>query len=122
MQKRVRFALVAVAVLGLLAAAIFAVYRASQEVPEFYAKEISVPADTQEKDSDLLLQQATSLHNDLHRIGRWRQVFKAQTINAWLAVDLPRNHPTLLAAGMHEPRVHIGPQGITMACQIDRGG
>ena len=23
---------------------------------------------------------------------------------------------------MHDPRVHIGPQGITMACQVDRGG
>ena len=54
--------------------------------------------------------------------GPWRQVFKAQTINGWLAVDLPQNHPTLLPKGMHDPRVHIGPQGITMACQVDRGG
>jgi hypothetical protein len=23
---------------------------------------------------------------------------------------------------MHDPRVHIDPQGITMACQVDRGG
>jgi hypothetical protein len=122
MQKKTRFALLAVAVLSLLAAAIYAVYHASQQVPEFYAKELSMPAEAQEKDSDLLLQQATTLHNDLHRIGRWRQVFKAQTINAWLAVDLPRNHLILLPAGMHDPRVHIGPPGITLACQIDRGG
>ena len=93
MRKKTRFALLAVAVLSLLAAAIYAVYHASQQVPEFYAKELSVPADAQEKDSDLLLQQATTLHNDLHRIGRWQQVFKAQMINAWLAVDLPRKPP-----------------------------
>ena len=54
--------------------------------------------------------------------GRWRQVFKAQTINGWLAVDLPQNYSTLLGGGMHDPRVQIGPQGITLACQIDRGG
>ncbi|MGO9115918.1 MAG: hypothetical protein ACLP9L_42470 [Thermoguttaceae bacterium] len=122
MRKRVRFALLAVATLGLLAAAIYAIYRASQQVPEFYAKELSIPAEAQEKESDRLLQQATVLHNDLHHIGSWRQVFKAQTINGWLAVDLPRNHPTLLSRGMHDPRVDIGPQGITMACQVDRGG
>ncbi len=112
MRKTVRFALLAILVLGLLAvAAIFAVYRASQQVPEFYADEIAVPAEAQEKESDLMLRQVTTLHNDLQGKGRWRQVFKAQTINGWLAVDLPRNQPTLLPKGMHDPRVHIDPAG-----------
>ncbi len=119
-MKKARIAIVAVALLGLLAA-IYAIYLASQQVPEFYAKELSVPPSSQEKDSDLLLVQGTNLQNDLHRIGRWRQVFKAETINAWLAVDLPRNFPTLLSPGMHEPRVHVGPEGIKMACKVDRG-
>ena len=69
-----------------------------------------------------MLQQATTLHNDLHRIGRWRQVFKEETINGWLAVDLPRNQANLLPHGMHDPRIAIGPQGITLACQVERGG
>ncbi len=122
MRKRVQYALLAIAVPGLLAASIYTAYRASQHVPGFYAKELSVAVETQEKDSDLLLQQATALQNDLYRAGPWRQVFKAKTINAWLAVDLPRNQSALLPAGMHDPRVYIGPQGITMACQADRGG
>ena len=85
-------------------------------------KRFPSPPEAQEKESDLMLQQVTTLHNELQVKGRWRQVFKAQTINGWLAVDLPRNHPTLLPKGMHDPRVHIGPQGITMACQVERGG
>jgi hypothetical protein len=124
MRKRIRFVLVAAVLLGLMAAAMCAVYRASQHVPEFYAEAISVPAEAQEKESDRMLQQITTLHNELQGKGAWHQVFKADTINGWLAVDLPRNHPTLLPKGMRDPRVHIGPppQGITMACQVDRGG
>ena len=123
MRKRVRFALIAIVVLGLiLAAALYVVFRASQQVPAFYTEAISIPAQAQETESDRMLTQITALHNELQGKGRWSQVFKAQTINGWLAVDLPRNHPTLLASGMHDPRVHIDPQGITMACQVDRGG
>ncbi len=122
MRKRVRFTLIAVVVLGVLGAAIYAVYRASQQVPEFYGKALSIPVEAQEKESDLLLTQITTLHNELQDKGPWQQVFKARTINGWLAVDLPRNHPTLLPKGMRDPRVHIGPQGITLACQVDRGG
>jgi hypothetical protein len=122
MRKRFRFALIAFVVLGLLAAAGFAVFHASQQVPEFYTEALFLPAENQEKESDLMLKQVTTLHNDLQSKGPWQQVFRAQTINGWLAVDLPRNHPTLLPRGMHDPRVHIGPQGMTMACQVDWHG
>ena len=121
MPKKFRFALITVVVLGVLAAAIYAVYRASQHVPPFYVEAISIPAQTQEKESDRMLRQITTLHNELQGKGSWRQVFEARTINAWLAVDLPQNLPTLLPPGMRDPRVQIGPQGITLACQVDRG-
>ncbi len=117
-----RFTLIGIALLVLLVAGIFVIYRATQQVPKFYADELSVPVETQEKSSDLMLKQATTLYNDLQTNRRWSQVFQAQTINGWLAVDLPRNNPTLLPAGMHDPRVHIGPEGITMACQVERNG
>ena len=122
MWKKLRFALIAAVVLGGLAAAIYATYRASQQVPEFYDEALAIPVETQEKESDLLLTQITTLHNEVQNKGRWSQEFKAQTINAWLAVDLPRNHLALLPNGMHDPRVHISPQGITLACQVERSG
>jgi hypothetical protein len=122
MRIRVRFALIAILGLGLLAAAVYAIFHASQQVPQFYSEALSIPVEAQEKESDLMLKQVTSLHNELQGKGAWQQVFKAQTVNAWLAVDLARNHPALLPKGMHDPRVHIGPEGITLACQVDRGG
>ena len=122
MRKRTRFALLAGVVLVLLAAAIAAIYRASQHVPEFYAQAIAVPPQSQQDDSERMLKQVTALYSDLQDRGRWQEVFKAQTINGWLAVDLPQNHPTLVSGGMHDPRVEIGPQGITLACQFDRSG
>ncbi len=61
------------------------------------------------------------MHNDLQRRGQWQENIEAKTINAWLAVELPRNHPDLLPSGMRDPRVHIGPEGITLACRVDRG-
>jgi len=122
MRKKARFTLIVVTVLGVLAAAAFAVYRALQHVPDFYAEAISIPPESQAKESDHMLQQVTKLHNDLQLQGRWQHVFKTQTINGWLAVDLPQNHPTLLSHGLHDPRVRISPQGMTMACRVDRGG
>jgi len=68
-----------------------------------------------------MVRQVTTLHNELQAKGAWTQVFRAETINGWLAVDLPQNHPALLPQGMHDPRVRIGPEGITMACRVDRG-
>ena len=121
MRNKARFTLFFLALLGLLAAAVLALYHASQQVPAFYAEAVSIPAASQENESDLMLQQVTTLHSKLQGKGAWRQEFKAQTINGWLAVDLPLNHPTLLPKGLHDPRVQIGPQGITLACQVDRG-
>jgi hypothetical protein len=122
MRKRYRFAILAAILTGIVAAVLFVFYRASQQVPEFYAREVAVPAATQEAASDLMLQQATMLYNAGQQKGAWSQMIKAETINGWLAVDLPRNHPGLLPGGMHDPRVHIGPDGLVMACQVERGG
>jgi hypothetical protein len=122
MRKRYRFAILAAIILGILVAILFAVYRASQQVPEFYVREISRPTQAQEEASDLMLQQATRLYNAGQQKGRWGQAVKADTINGWLAVDLPRNHPDLLPRGFSALRVHIGPEGMTLACQVERGG
>jgi hypothetical protein len=122
MRKRRLIGIVVLIVLSVLAAAILGVYRASQHVPEFYSKEVAIPASSQEEASDHMLKQATELQNALYRKGRWGQVFKAETINGWLAVDLPRNFPHLLPRGVHDPRVHIDSDGITMATQIERAG
>jgi len=120
MWKVVRYTLIAVVILLAVAGiGVFVFYRATQHVPDFYTQELAVAPETQESDSDLMLKQATTLHNELHRRCQWKEVITAKAINAWLAVDLPKNHPELLPPGMHDPRVRIGPEGITTACRLD---
>jgi hypothetical protein len=89
-------------------------------VPAFYADELAVAPATQEKDSDHMLNQATTFYSGLQKSGRWQQTFEAKTVNAWLAVDLPRNFPDSLPPGIRDPRVHITPNGITFAFRLDR--
>jgi hypothetical protein len=121
MSKALRYSLTALVVLLLIAGGVlFALYRAARQVPKFYAKELAVEPATQEKDSDQMLQQATTFYSDLQRRGRWQETFEAKTVNAWLAVDLPRNFPDALPSGIHDPRVQITPEGITFACRLDR--
>jgi len=123
MRKPLRYGiLIALIVLVVAGAAAFVLYRAALHVPVFYAQELAVAPETQEEESDRMLQQATSLHADLHRGGSWQQVFEAKTVNAWLAVDLAQNHPDLLPHGIHDPRVRIAANGITLACRLDRYG
>jgi hypothetical protein len=122
MRKALRAAIaISLAVLVVGAAFGYALYRAAQSVPHFYTEEMAVTPQIQESDSDRMVQQATSLHEDFHRRGPWRQTIQAKTVNAWLAVDLPKKLPDLLPQGARDPRVHIGPEGITLACRVDRG-
>jgi hypothetical protein len=123
MPKPLRYSLIAVAVLLMAAGGVFYVlYRAAQQVPKFYTDELAVVPETQEKDSDHMLQQASTFYSDLQRACRWQETFEAKTVNAWLAVDLPRNFPDSLPPGISSPRVRIAPEGITFACRLDRFG
>ena len=122
MPKILRYSLIGLLVaLFAAGAAIYGLYRATQRVPSFYTAELAVATQIQEKESDRMLRQALTLHNNLQRRCQWQENIEAKTINAWLAVELPRNHPDLLPSGMRDPRVHIGPEGITLACRVDRG-
>ena len=123
MSKVLRYSLTAVVLLLLLAGGVlFALYRAAKQVPKFYTDELAVASITQEKDSDHMLEQATNFYSDLQHACRWQETFEAKTVNAWLAVDLPRNFPDSLPPGISDPRVRIAPEGITLACRLDRFG
>ena len=119
MSKVLRYSLTAVVVLFLLAGGVlFTLYRAAKKVPKFYTDELAAAPATREKDSDRMIEQASTFYSDLQRTCRWQQTFEAKTINAWLAVDLPRNFPDSLPPGISDPRVHIGSEGMTLACAL----
>jgi hypothetical protein len=108
----------ALALLLVLAVALWLLYRATQQVPEFYQQALaaSLPPAQLRAASDQLERQALELHNGARRLGRWQAVFTAQELNAWLAADLPQKFPQALPAGARDPRVQITPQHLQFAC------
>ena len=53
----------------------------------------------------------------MHTAGRWRTIWTAEQINAWLAVLLPQKLPGKLPREFVDPRVAIDRGGITLACR-----
>lgn len=105
--------LIVVASAGLLLAlgSGLAVYRASQQVPEFYQQAIAADTSQQAVASKQMLQQATTLVSDAQKPGEWEAEFTDEQINGWLAVDLIKNHSEALPPEIKEPRVAIRPDG-----------
>ena len=97
-------------------------YRAIQHAPDFYREALLAESAEQKKAADRMLQQATTLHNSVRHEGQWHAEFTADEINGWLATDLARNQPQSLPDGFRDPRVKIDPDGITLACQVERRG
>ena len=123
MSRPVRITiLVACGVLIAAAAVLAAIYTASRHVPAFYREALNDDPPARKKAAEHMLRQATTLQNDLKREGTWQTVFTAADLNGWLAVELPRNASPTLPPGFHDPRVRIDPTGISVACQVDRGG
>lgn len=61
---------------------------------------------------------AALLHDAGSRAGPWDMAFTEQECNAWLADDLPRNHPHLLPRGVHDPRVRLGPGTVDVTASV----
>lgn len=95
----------------LTGASLLAVYRASQQVPEFYHTAIHADSARQEAASKALLRTATSLVSDAQQEGEWEAEFTEEQINGWLAVDLVNNHGQTLPPEVRDPRVALRASG-----------
>jgi uncharacterized protein YpmS len=104
---------------GLVLIVLFGLYWASRYEPEFYRKALAADPSKQEKLSDEFIRQALALQNSLKREGSWQATFTAEQINAWLAVDLKRNHPQALPAEFSDPCVSIEPSKMQIACRYE---
>lgn len=80
----------------------------------------AVAAAAAEQDARRLVTAVSGLHADIMRVGPWEALFTERQINAWLAVDLPRNHPELLAGGATGPRVEFLPGRVRAAVRLGR--
>jgi hypothetical protein len=94
-------------------------YRGTQHVPAFYEQALSPKLTPREQTvlSDDFEHDVLELHNDAGKLGGWEAVFTDEQINAWLATDLPRDHPRALPDDMREPRVNITPELARVACR-----
>jgi hypothetical protein len=67
------------------------------------------------------LTKASAWHASISRPGRWDAAVTADEINAWLAVDLPRNHPRWLPQGVSEPRILFRPKHASVGTRVGYG-
>lgn len=107
---------------GVLAAAAALLLWNLQQPPEFYAAAVEVPPAEQEQASDAALAQTSALASDAQRPGAWQALFTEAQANGWLAVDLPRNHGTLLPPEVEDPRVEFVPGGLRLAWRQPAAG
>jgi hypothetical protein len=114
-------AIVTIVVAIVLGAAVFSLFQASQQVPEFYRDAVARDPAGQQGARDEFVAETTALASDLHRAGRWQHLFTVEQINAWLALELASNYPDLLSSGWHEPRVAIDEHEATLACRYENG-
>ena len=105
-------ACVLLAVLGLVG-----VYRAIQQVPNFYQETLRTEPAQSQIAGDQFERQVLALTAGTWQDGRWREIFTDHQINGWLAVDLVEKLPNLLPPGVQNPRVAIDTDRVRMACR-----
>jgi hypothetical protein len=122
-RKRLRLAVViGCVILALIAAGLFALYRLSQHVPEFYRQAMEVDPAEQKAAHYAMEQRAFQLESQWNKGGPWVARFTAEQINGWLAVDAAREHPLfLLPPTIRDPRVAIEPDRMILACRYEQG-
>jgi hypothetical protein len=107
------------ATLALLVAAALGLVR---HVPGFYLRG---EAATRIPEAEVLarrtVSKASAWHASLSRQGEWDAAVTADELNAWLALDLPRNHPRWLPRGVSAPRVEFRPRHLTAGARVGAG-
>ena len=68
-----------------------------------------------------MMTKAASLHAAMRQDGAWEALISEGEINAWLALDLPRNHATLLPSGLSDPRVCLQPRRAQVGARVGYG-
>ena len=64
---------------------------------------------------------ASAWHASISRSGGWETAVTADELNAWLAVDLPRNHPRWLPKSVSQPRILFRPKHVVLGTRVGYG-
>jgi hypothetical protein len=119
-------------VIGGVLAGLSALVAAAMHTPDFYRLRLPVGGPlagrspeaavaTAEQAARRLVTGGAALHSAFLGIGPWEGVFSERELNAWLAIDLPRNHASVLPASVAAPRVELLPGCVRVGAQVGRG-
>lgn len=101
-------------VLAAIALLLGGLYYASQQVPNFYREALALDTQVQQQASREMGTRVTTLYNDVNRPGGWHALFTDEQINGWLAVDFMKNHAHMIPDTIHDPRIAVAPDSITL--------
>jgi hypothetical protein len=118
-----RPALIVVAAAGLGAAILVAlVVAVTAMVPAFYRDRLDIAAEAgAEQAARRLITKVVGLQAAAKQTGPWEAAITEQEFNAWLAVDLPRNHAGVLPAGVTAPRVELADHLVRLGMRVGVG-
>lgn len=120
MTRKLRIGLFLIFGLAALGTAFFfGTYQAYRYVPEFYEEALTTKPEEQREASQELSSRVTMLYSDSQQTGDWKAIFTQEQINGWLAVDLVEKHGKVLPPTIHDPRVEISPETLTLALRIE---
>jgi hypothetical protein len=99
--------------------------------PEFHRERLAVggplegrssaaAATAAEEDLRRLITEVSAIHAAFLQVGTWEGGFSERQFNAWLALDLPRNHADMLPDGVESPRVQLLPGAVRAGCRVGR--
>ncbi|MFM7412740.1 MAG: hypothetical protein ACKO6E_05975 [Planctomycetota bacterium] len=118
-RRRVRPLRVVLAAAAItLVAAVAVTVVAASRLPESYARHEALGGPAAEQAARRFLGGVSRLHADFIREGAWEAAFSEDELNAWLAVDLPRNHPHALPGRVREPRVSLQPRRVDVSARL----
>jgi hypothetical protein len=98
------------------------IIRSAQQVPQFYAEALELPAVAAAAQGDQLEREVIAVQNAIRRDEAFEFHVTADQINGWLASDLPEKHAGLLPPGVHEPRVACREGELLVGCRYDGAG
>jgi hypothetical protein len=115
--------LIAVAAAGLVTAMLVALVVAVTAItPAFYRERLDVAAGAgAEQAARRLITKVVGLQAAAKRTGPWEAAITEQELNAWLALDLPRNHAGVLPAGVTAPRIELADRLLRLGMRVGAG-
>lgn len=118
MRRKIIFIVVGVVLAALLITA-GGLYRATQQVPEFYREALTIEVPAEDNSGELLEEQVFAFSNQVKQPRTWSLRLTDRQINAWLAKDLPEKFPDLLPPEVDDPRVSIQQERLLAGCRYN---